>query len=83
MAALLHIKQDMRDISKFNYLVYDEITKNEQNYTLNFKIMPGQSCTLILREIRGGNLEKLKKFRKKAKFNMTIEKTHIRVVHCQ
>ena len=41
LAALLHVKQEMRDISKFNYLVYDEITKGEQNYTLSFKIMPG------------------------------------------
>ena len=26
MAALQHVRQEMRDISKFNYLVYDEVT---------------------------------------------------------
>lgn len=83
IAALAHVRQEMRDISKFNYLVYDEVTSYEQDYTLSFKVMPGESSTLILRQIRGGGLDKLRQFRKGTKFSMQVDKAHIRVVHTQ
>lgn len=42
------------DIKNFDINVYEVISKTIQNYTIEHKIEPGESCTLILRQIRGG-----------------------------
>ena len=64
------------DIKNFDINVYEVISKTIQNYTIEHKIEPGESCTLILRQIRGGL---------KAKHNsqqvMKIDKTNIRIIH--
>ena len=42
------------DIKNFDINVYDVITKNVQNYSVEHTIEPSESCTLILRQVRGG-----------------------------
>lgn len=53
------VKKHIDDIGQFSRDVYSAITSSEQSYSVEHRINPGESCTLILRRVRGGGLEKL------------------------
>ena len=43
------VKENARDIKKFNIQVYEAITSKPQNYSVQHEILPGESCTFVLR----------------------------------
>ena len=72
-------EQHVEDISQFNREVYEALTSREQSYSINHKIAPGESCTWILRQIRGGGLEKVSKQFEHCRLSLEIDRTNIRV----
>jgi len=66
-------------IDDFCSEVYQSITENEHQYSVSNEIGPGESSILILRQVRGGGLAALLRYKDICDFGFEADKTHVRV----
>lgn len=69
------------NISKYNNDVYKAVTSEELHFKLDHRVLPGQQCCLIFRQVHGGGLDKLPEFKSKCSHYFEIGKAQIKLLH--